>query len=340
MLAVDLGLISTQTPPGGDPGAVYEAVPGIGVAAEQAGFDGVWASEHHIAEDGYLPSPLLALAAIAGATSRIRLGSGVALAPLWHPLRLAEDALTLQLLSGGRFVLGLGLGYRTAEYRAHGVPLSARGRLLEETVAVLRRLWDGEVLDLDDERGRVEGVAVHPRSPVPIPVWLGGYAEPAVRRAARIADGFLVGGGSPDLVVAGVLDWLDDEGPAAGGFHVGVQQTVMPHDGPVDPELLAAGLRHSEETYAAWREMETGGTTPRELSGEPDAGGSVAEIVERLTPVLERIREYPRATLICRLLQPGLDTVQSVALIEDAGARLVPAIKARWTELGGDRRAD
>lgn len=332
-LEIGVGLLSAQTPPGGDPQAVYRALPGIGAAAERAGFDSVWASEHHVAEDGYLPSPLIALAAIAGATSRIGLGCGVLLAPLWQPLRLAEDALTLQLVSGGRLVVGLGLGYRTAEYRAHGVPKSARGRLLGETVATLRQLWAGETVDLDDERGTRAGLSVRPLPDVPIPVWLGGYAQPAVERAARIGDGFLVGGGDPGLVST-VLDRLDAAGPAREGFTVGVQQIILPHDGPVDPGVLTHGLRHQEETYAKWKAEEVGDTsTPRALSGEPDAGGSLEEIVEALTPVLVRIRRYPRAHLVCRLVPPGLDTEQAVALVEDAGARLVPALRTLWATL-------
>ncbi|MPZ60587.1 MAG: LLM class flavin-dependent oxidoreductase [Propionibacteriales bacterium] len=331
-LDIGLGLLTTQTPPGGDPAAVYEAVPAIGAAAERARFDAVWSSEHHVAEDGYLTAPLLALAAIAGVTSTIRLCSGVVLAPLWPPLRLAEEAVTLQLMSKGRLTLGLGLGYRTAEYGVHGVPRSKRGRRLEETVEVVRRLWAGETVDLDDERGRVPGLAVSPHPSTPIPVWLGGYAEPAVRRAARIGDGFLAGGGEPELV-GRLLDQLDDEGPVHPGFQIGVQQTIIPEDGPVDPEVLRQGLLHSEETYAQWRDEEGGGTTLRALSGEPDAGGTVAKIVDRLTPVLSRLRRYEHVQLVCRLIHPGLDEAQSVALVEDAGERLLPALRARWEKL-------
>src|SRR3546814_629838 len=109
------------------------------VQAEQAGLESVWLTEHHFCEDGYTPSPLVLLAAIAERTSTMHLGTNLIVSPLHDPIRLAEDAATLSLLSGGRFDLGIGLGYWQREFEAFGRNLKNRPSLLEEGIEVIRR---------------------------------------------------------------------------------------------------------------------------------------------------------------------------------------------------------
>jgi alkanesulfonate monooxygenase SsuD/methylene tetrahydromethanopterin reductase-like flavin-dependent oxidoreductase (luciferase family) len=123
---------------------VYEENLSLAVEAEELGFESVWLSEHHLTDDGYLPSLFPALAAIAARTSRVRLGTAMLLASLVHPLRLAEDAAVTDLLSGGRLELGLAPGYREKEFEALGVPRAERGSRTEETVEILRRAWEGK----------------------------------------------------------------------------------------------------------------------------------------------------------------------------------------------------
>jgi probable F420-dependent oxidoreductase len=163
--------------------------------AEDLGFDDVWTTEHHFIDDGYSPSILTLCAAIAARTKRVRIGTRVLLAPFYHPLRLAEDAATVDVLSGGRLILGLGLGYRNEEYAALGVPTRSRGLMLEETVAVLRQAWSPADVDVAGSVLRYGGVNVTPK-PVqqPVPVWIGGNSPAAALRAARSADGLLAGG--------------------------------------------------------------------------------------------------------------------------------------------------
>src|SRR5688572_19661860 len=182
------GLITCQRPPD-DPRSdtdIYREVVERCVAAERAGFDSVWVSEHHFVDDGYMPSLLVLAAAIAQATERVQIGTGVLLAPLHDPLRIAEDAATVDLVSGGRLILGLGAGWRAEEFDVFGVPLSERASRMRETVRVLRAAWSPGTFEHNGAQ-----INVTPKPSKPIPVWLGGFAPAAVRRAGRIGDGFL-----------------------------------------------------------------------------------------------------------------------------------------------------
>jgi alkanesulfonate monooxygenase SsuD/methylene tetrahydromethanopterin reductase-like flavin-dependent oxidoreductase (luciferase family) len=185
-MQVGFGLISCQRPAedARSDQELYREALELAAEAERLGFDSVWVSEHHFVDDAYMPSVLPVCAAIAARTRRIRIGTALLLAPLIDPLRLAEDAFTVDLLSEGRLTLGLGLGWREEEFDALGVPLRERVARLRRAVEVLRAAAAGELVD---------GVAITPRPAQPDgpPLWIGAMAEPAVRRAGRIADGFM-----------------------------------------------------------------------------------------------------------------------------------------------------
>lgn len=164
----------------------------LAVHAEDLGFQDVWTTEHHFFPDGYSPNPLLLMAAMAARTTTIRLGSAILLAPLYHPIRLAEDAAVVDLISGGRLTLGIGLGWREEEFEAFGVPKNQRGKFMDDIFTVLRQAWSGELVTGGDTL-TFPGVAVRPLPSAPAgpPIWAGGFSERAIRRAARLADGVL-----------------------------------------------------------------------------------------------------------------------------------------------------
>lgn len=164
-------------------------------AAEGLGFDSVWLTEHHFCDDGYTPSPLVLASAIGARTQRMRIGTNLMLLPLHDPVRIAEDSATLSLITGGRFDLGVGIGYRQSEFDQFQRKLSHRPSLVEEGIEIIRRAWTGERVNFEGKRFSVGDLAVTP-APVQKPdILLGGMVEPAIQRAARVADGFLCTGG-------------------------------------------------------------------------------------------------------------------------------------------------
>jgi len=156
--------------------------------ADQRGALFVSLSEHHGAVDDYLPSPLVMAAAVAARTKSMRIGINALIAPFHDPLRLAEDAAVVDLLSGGRLDLTIAGGYVKSEFDMFGVALSERPAKVEEAVATLRAAWSAEPFQF---RGRTVRVRPSPARPGGPRIMLGGTSEAAARRAARIADGFV-----------------------------------------------------------------------------------------------------------------------------------------------------
>jgi alkanesulfonate monooxygenase SsuD/methylene tetrahydromethanopterin reductase-like flavin-dependent oxidoreductase (luciferase family) len=155
--------------------------------ADGLGFDALGFGEHHLAEDGYNPSPLMLASAMAGRTRQVRLRTAVLLAPFYHPVRLAEDVAILQILSQGRVELGVGFGYRPPEFDLYGRDIEDRFASTIDTVKLLKRAWTGESFEYEGRSCRI--------TPVPdtdVPVLLGGVAPKVARAAAAEADGFLV----------------------------------------------------------------------------------------------------------------------------------------------------
>ena len=161
--------------------------------AEELGFDSVWATEHIIVGPegvdpyGRVYAPLVTLGWIAGWTSRIGLGTSIVLAPLHHPMHLAKEVATLQELSGGRFTLGLGMGWHRDEYDFVGVPFEGRGRRGDEVIRVMRAIWSGD-RDFEGEFWSFHDATSEPL-PRPMPeIWIGGSSPRAVRRARELGD--------------------------------------------------------------------------------------------------------------------------------------------------------
>ncbi len=162
---------------------------------EALGFDSAWLEEHHGVKDHYWPSPLAALAGAATRTERMLLGTDVLIMPFYHPVRLAEDTAMLDVMSGGRLILGAAIGYKPDEFALHQAPMTMRGARLEEAVVLIRQLWTQDCVDFHGRYYEVPGLKIEPR-PSSLggpPIWLGGWGEKSLRRAAALGDAWLPG---------------------------------------------------------------------------------------------------------------------------------------------------
>jgi len=161
------------------------------VWAESLGFGSAWVSEHHFAEDDYASSPMTLAAAIAARTTTMRVGTNIVVASLHNPVRLAEDATAIALLSGDRFDLGVGLGYHQSEFEAFGRILKQRPSLFEDAIAILRQSWTGGAEGYVGKRLSAPALAVTPVPESSPKLLIGGQSEPGVDRAARLGDGVI-----------------------------------------------------------------------------------------------------------------------------------------------------
>jgi probable F420-dependent oxidoreductase len=186
--------VSIRLPVFEDPGARDPLRPtyDIAAAAEQAGFYGGFMHQHHFTP-GYTTAPWVFLSAIAARTSELRLGTSIFLLPTHHPLEVAESVATLDRISGGRVILGAGIGYRTYEYDPFGIDYHRRGSRMAEALEILAAAWTGEPISYHGRHFDFDDVTVYPapvQSPRP-PLWVGAVARKAQQRAAQLGDGWM-----------------------------------------------------------------------------------------------------------------------------------------------------
>jgi len=169
----------------------------ISEVCEELGFDSVWATDHVIMPEelrepyGELLEPLVTLSYIASATRRLRLGTSCIVLPQRNPILVAKQAATLDAFSGGRVILGLGVGWAEKEFRFMNADFQKRGKVMHESIALMKTLWKEETVNFEGEFFRVRNAQFLPKpAKGDIPVWIGGNGPTAWRRAARHGDGW------------------------------------------------------------------------------------------------------------------------------------------------------
>ena len=305
---------------GAPPEALYRAALDQCAWAEDHGFAMATLSEHHGADDGYCPSPLVMAAAIAGRTRNLRIMIAALVLPLYDPVRLAEDLAVLDLASGGRIDLILGAGYRAEELAMFGRTLDDRVPLLEEGIEVLRKAWTGEEFTYRGRRVRVTPRPARPEGPG---LLLGGASRGAARRAARLGLGFL----PVDDTVWGYYqdacrELGQDVGPAPG-----LDQPRFVHVAD-DPDeawaRIAPHAFHDTNTYGAWL-ADANERGPYQVTDDVDSLRADGTYVV-ITPdeCLARLRET--GSLLLHPLMGGLDPDLAWESLELIASKVLPRL--------------
>lgn len=187
-------LVNTQAPPDGAGIAdLYEEILAEAALAEAVGFSSVLVPEHHLMPDGYLPQPLVLLAAIAARTTSIRIGTGIMHLPERDPIHVAEEVAVLDNISRGRVSLGVGLNLVEADFKLFGIPMKGATRRFEEQLEILQGVWTQQGYSHTGEYYHYDDITVTPRvvqQPHP-PIWIGAMAEPSLQRAGRLGLGWV-----------------------------------------------------------------------------------------------------------------------------------------------------
>jgi probable F420-dependent oxidoreductase len=303
------------------------------VRGEELGFDSIWMEEHHSVVDHYWPSPLPVLAGFATRTSKVMLGTDILVAPFYHPVRLAEDIALLDVMSGGRFVLGVAIGYKPDEFALYGAELEKRGARFEEQLAIMKGLWTQDSISFKGRYYQVEGkLEPKPLTKPHPPVWIGGWGDITLRRAATLADNWIPGP-TADLprLLEGKKQFLDKR--KAAGLTAPITEWPLTRDviiADTDEQARELAERHIMVSYrkeyaGGWKhpfidasiatDLDTV-TKDRFLIGSPD------HVVRALTPF---VGQYGVTHLICRLFFPGMPHRHIMRELELIAKEVMPA---------------
>jgi probable F420-dependent oxidoreductase len=268
---VRVGAVYPQIELGGSPDAVRR----LGTVVEEMGYDHLLAYDHVLGavhadrqpelsgpytEQDPFHDPLMMFSYLAGLTQRLEFFTGILILPQRPTALVARQVADLELFSGGRFRLGVGVGWNYVEYEALGQDFATRGAREEEQIELLRRLWSEPVVDFSGRFDRVDRAGIPPRPATPVPIWLGGWGQAAFARAARVGDGFVFGG-PVDRVVEHwnrVRDMVADAGRPVEGF--GGEAVVFTTKGPAAVAERMAAWEQAGGTHASVNTMGHGFT--------------------------------------------------------------------------------
>ena len=290
--------------------------------------------------DGYCPSLLVTAAAIAARTKRLRIGTGIYLMPLHDPIRTAEDAAVVDLISKGRLILGLGLGYRQEEFDVFGRSLKERKGRMEESIEILNKSWSEGEFSFKGKYYQYDNINVTPK-PVqkPIPIWIGAFSEPAIKRAARMNAPLFIAAIGVIPIIKYLIDmhrgFLSEFGYDPDKLEQPVVREVyVSRDGRSKIwEKIKENITYTAKGYASW-----GSFVDREgnLISDPtdpsiDDIALDQAIIGSPEECIETINQYKKAVpmdpLICRFKLPGLshgDAMESMKLFSN---EVMPYVK-------------
>lgn len=304
---------------------VYDATIAQAELADQLGFDHVWFTEHHFLEDGYLPAFQPVAGAIAARTSRIRISTDIALLPLYHPIRLAEEMAILDHISHGRMELGIGMGYVPEEFKAFGVPIKNRVSMTEEGIQILRLAWADEPFSFHGKRYQLDDINVHPK-PVQAggpPLWIAAMSTAGAMRAARFDTNLLPQGKRSD-----VLDPWRAEVPDADQKRVGIIRSFyVSDDRERDWPIIKAAERFRMGVYDHFMEATPDDYGWREPGGIPQ-GAFMGTADECVDEIVGFVREFGVTDIASSGLPPGVNADFMNTNLERLATDVLPRVRA------------
>lgn len=304
------------------------------VWAESLGYGSAWLSEHHFAPDDYASSPLIVAAAIGARTKTLRVGTNIVVAALHNPIRLAEDANALSLLTDGRFDLGVGLGYNEREFTSFGRVRNQRPSLLEDAIAIIRTAWSGSDAGYSGKRLSMPPVKVTPMAEKTPRMPIGAVAPKGIERAARLGDGVITL--SNDSIPV-YLDALVANGksPEDGAVYAS-QWVVVAEDPAKEWSRIGDHVLYQVNKYIEWGSFEGSGVpdhfdTPDELLEFGiyrlwDADTAVEELVA-LAEKYPQVRDFHFWAQF-----PGETVESGSARIQYIADKVMPEVARRLTE--------
>ena len=310
------------------------------VLAEELGFDSVWMEEHHGIKDHYWPSPLTVLAGFAARTSKIGLGTDVVVLPFHYPVKAAEDAAMVDVISNGRLILGVAIGYRPDELALFGVVPETRGARFVEQVAIMRRLWTEDEVTFEGTFFNLQNARLEPKPVQPggVPIWLGAWGPLGMRRAATIADAWLSGPTAKMDKLLSARDQYHEELRKAGKDPASVPA-------PLTREVIVASTEERARELAErhlminYKNEYGGGTWNHPLIGNTDAArvdvldeiGRDRFIVGTPEQCIAKIQHFRETAgvdhLICRLFFPGMPHEHIMEELRLLAKEVMPAFK-------------
>ncbi|MEO3760168.1 LLM class flavin-dependent oxidoreductase [Mycobacterium sp. B14F4] len=311
---------------------VYRETLDLVTWSEAAGFHGAWVPEHHGAEDGYLPTPNIALAAMAARTSTIRIGAAVAIAPLYHPVRFAEECAVLDILSSGRLETAVAIGYRRREYDMQGASFAQRGSRLDEFLRIVRALWAGETVNFSGRHYNIRNARIVPSSfRGRIPIYIGGFTERALERVADHADGYLGNAEVYDLYVEKLRQRGKDPGSAA--IRVPGLFLTVAEDPEKAMEELGPYYHHVFTSYGAWMGednalgMENPALAPMDLKTFKQSGIMQILTPEQAVAHFNAMRTRMRLEHFMMMRPPGLPAERFIDYAQLFADKVIPAFR-------------
>jgi len=320
--------IGTQFPPGTDVAAALRDMSEQVRLAQRSGFASLWVPHHYLTHPMQMLAPIPVLSYLLRDAEGMTIGTNILIMPLLHPVHVAAEAVTLDLMSGGRYVLGIGVGYRDAEFETFNVPLKERASRMDESIEVMRRLWREDRITHSGRHFRIDdlGIGLKPQHEGGPPIWLAAVVDAAVRRAARLGDAWLITNFAHlSVLVPQMAMYRTQLAQAGKPFPAEVPITRECYVGSTQTRALEecrAALEYKYGAYSAWgldkqsKGAESFAQPFEEFVKDRFIIGDRAFVKEEI----ERYRELLGVNhFIMRVQWPGLEQAKALNTIEALG---------------------